>query len=421
LSTPALASQAPKITCDEIMKFKPSLLILFLALGKACLAQITITFVIDMSGQTITPQGLHIAGQFALINATSITQNWQPGAAGSQLTLVSGSTYSIQVSFPSTSAGQQLQFEFVRSNIWYGSEDYSEGNPGDPNAHLDNSCGIPDGSGGFNRVITIPSCGGQFNAIWNYCGTLLAVPPPLLTVSSNAQICAGASVQLSATSTGSVQWLPSTGLSCSLCNNPIATPTASTIYKANSTLGGCSVADSVLVAVDGITVNAGPDQNIMPGASAQLAATGSGNYNWQPASGLSCNNCPSPVVSPAVTTSYIVSSTSVNGCKSSDTVTVFVSKSPCGDIFIPAAFTPNDDGVNDKFGPVTTNASYPSSAIFRVYNRWGQLIFETKDINHKWDGKFHGIAQVTGSYVYYLSLDCNGKSTVMKGTVTLIK
>ena len=374
-----------------------------------------------MSGQTITPQGVHIAGQFAMVNTISITQDWQPGAAGSLLTLVSGSTYSIQVTFPASAAGKKLEFEFVRSDIWYGSEDYSEGNPGDVNAHIDNSCGVPDGGGGFNRIITIPSCGGQFTTMWNYCGTLSAVSPPSLTVSSNSQICPGGSVQLSATSNGNIEWAPSTGLSCTQCNSPLATPAATTLYNVKSTMGNCSATDSVLVTVDPNKVNAGADQHITPGSSTQLSATGSSTYTWQPTTGLSCSTCSSPIASPAITTSYVVSAASANGCNSSDTVIVFVSKSPCGDIFVPTAFTPNGDGTNDKFGPVSRSGLYPSSAIFRIYNRWGEVIFETKDLNRKWDGKIHGTTQATGNYVYFLSFDCNGKTTEVKGMMMLIR
>ncbi|HET9824019.1 MAG TPA: gliding motility-associated C-terminal domain-containing protein [Chitinophagaceae bacterium] len=398
-----------------------SFLVLSFAITEACNSQITITFSVDMSGQTITAQGVHIAGQFALVNAISITQDWQPGAPGSQLTLVSGSTYSIQVVFPSSAAGKKLEFEFVRSDIWFGSEDYSEGNPGDANAHIDNSCGVPDGTGGFNRIITIPACGGQFISIWNYCGNLSALSPPSLTVSSSSEICPGASVQLSATSSGNLEWSPSTGLSCTQCDNPIAAPTISTLYKVTSTTANCSVTDSVLITVDMDAVNAGPDQQITSGSSTQLNVAGSANYIWQPTSGLSCANCSSPIASPPVTTSYVVSATSANGCKSTDTVTVFVSKSPCVDIFLPNAFTPNNDGVNDKFGLLSGPGIYPSSAVFRIYNRWGEVIFETRDLTRKWDGTFHGITQATGNYVYYISFRCSGKTTEMKGIVTLIR
>jgi gliding motility-associated-like protein len=402
-------------------RLRTSFLLICFGMSHACHSQITVTFTVDMTGQTITPQGMHIAGQFALVNAISITQNWQPGAPGSQLNLVSGSTYSIQVVFSSSAAGKTLQFEFVRSDIWYGTEDYSEGNPGDANAYIDNSCGAPDGGGGFNRVITIPGCGGQFTTVWNYCGTLSSAPPPSLTISSNSQICLGGSVQLSATSDGNVEWSPSTGLSCTHCDNPVAKPAATTLYQAKSTMGNCSAIDSVLVAVNPSNVNAGADQHITPGSSTQLSATGSSTYNWQPTAGLSCSNCSSPIASPAITTSYVVSGASANGCNSSDTVIVFVSKSPCGDIFVPNAFTPNGDGVNDKFGAVSSSGLYPSSSMFRIYNRWGEVIFETKDLNHKWDGKIHGATQATGNYVYFLSFNCNGKTTEMKGMVMLVR
>jgi len=53
--------------------------------------------------------------------------------------------------------------------------------------------------------------------------------------------------------------------------------------------------------------------------------------------------------------------------------------------------------------------------------RWGEVIFETRDVNHKWDGKIHGTTQATGNYVYYLYFDYNGKTTEIKGTVMLIR
>jgi gliding motility-associated-like protein len=403
------------------MKFRLPFLILVLAISEQCLSQITITFTVDMTGQTITPEGLHIAGQFALDNAISITQNWQPGAAGSQLTLTSGSIYTIHVTFPSTSAGKQLEFEFVRSNIWFGSEDYSEGNPGDLNAYIDNSCGVPDGSGGYNRIITIPSCGGQFTAVWNHCGTLTSLSPPTLIVSSDSEICPGKSIQLSATSNGNVVWSPATGLSCSTCDNPLASPLGSTLYTVNSSMGTCSVTDSVLIIVDTSSLSAGADQYITPGASVQLNANGFLTYAWQPTAGLSCSTCSSPIASPTATTSYVVLATSANGCKSSDTVTVYVSKSFCEGIFFPKAFTPNGDGINDKFGPLTLNTINFPFKLFRIYNRWGELVFETKEFTHKWDGKFHNVDQPIGNYIYFLLLDCNGTSTVIKGNLTLVR
>ena len=179
--------------------------------------------------------------------------------------------------------------------------------------------------------------------------------------------------------------------------------------------------DSVLVMVDTSFVKAGNDQTITAGTGIQLNGYGASSFVWEPSIGLSCTNCSSPIASPAVTTSYIVHGTSTIGCKTSDTVTINVSKSPCENIFFPSVFTPNNDNVNDKFGPLCKVSILSGFRVFKVFNRWGDLIFETKDGSHKWDGRSRGVDQPVGSYVYYLEIDCNGQNTLLKGVVTLIR
>jgi gliding motility-associated-like protein len=390
-------------------------------LSLSSFSQITITFNVDMTGQTIAMGGVHIAGQFVSAGSTSITEQWVPAAQGSQMTQVSGFIYRVQVSFSSNAAGNPLQFQFVRNDIWLGAEDYSEGNPGDPDAHIDQSCGRSDGTGGYNRFITIPTCDAQFNAVWNQCGTLTLSALPTLNVSPGATICPGQTTQLTAISNGTMLWEPSASLSCSSCPDPIASPIVSTLYIIKASIGGCYITETITILVDATRVNAGPDQNILPGATLQLQANGATSYLWQANPALSCTNCSSPVVSPTLTSSYVVSGTSVNGCHSSDTVSIFVSKPICEIIFFPTAFTPNNDNINDRFGPVFTSASVFGFKRMQVYNRWGELVFETRDPNDKWDGNFHGNVQAAGSYVYFAELDCKGIHTVLNGVVTLIR
>ena len=88
---------------------------------------------------------------------------------------------------------------------------------------------------------------------------------------------------------------------------------------------------------------------------------------------------------------------------------------------IPTAFTPNGDGLNDTFGP--HNAVKADNYQFRIYNRWGQLIFESKDWKKRWDGKFNGILQGTGTFVWMLTYNDHdtGQKVLKKGTVTLIR
>ena len=99
------------------------------------------------------------------------------------------------------------------------------------------------------------------------------------------------------------------------------------------------------------------------------------------------------------------------------TVTVF---DHCN-IDVPTAFTPNNDGLNDKFGP--HNALKADKYEFKVYNRWGQLIFESTNWKERWDGKVKGKLQATGVYVWMLSYTNRDtkKPVFKKGTVTLIR
>nr|WP_241749009.1 gliding motility-associated C-terminal domain-containing protein [Rufibacter sediminis] len=86
----------------------------------------------------------------------------------------------------------------------------------------------------------------------------------------------------------------------------------------------------------------------------------------------------------------------------------------------PTAFTPNNDGLNDVFRPV--GAPFASSFILQVLNRWGQIIFESKDPKAGWDGTHRGKPAPPETYIYRMeAVDVNGKKITQKGTVTLIR
>lgn len=110
---------------------------------------------------------------------------------------------------------------------------------------------------------------------------------------------------------------------------------------------------------------------------------------------------------------------SANGCSDTRTKTVTV----VGNCYIvvPSAFTPNGDGKNDYL--YATNAFNTTNLVFRVYNRYGQMLFETRDWQRKWDGTFNGQPQASGTYVWTLSynLRTNGRPYSLRGTTTLIR
>ena len=90
-------------------------------------------------------------------------------------------------------------------------------------------------------------------------------------------------------------------------------------------------------------------------------------------------------------------------------------------IAVPSAFTPNGDGLNDYLYPL--DAYKADDLIFRVYNRWGQLVFETKDRTKKWDGRINGYPQDAGTYVWMLNYTNRdtGKKFALKGSTVLIR
>jgi len=241
-------------------------------------------------------------------------------------------------------------------------------------------------------------------------------------------VCQGLAVPLFDTGGTKYTWVPGTGLTSSSIPDPIATPSVTTQYMAIAQLAGC-IPDTNYVTVVVFplpTVDAGPDQSLLAGQTAQLQATGTliQRYLWSPGMNLNCDTCDNPIASMGATTSYTVVVTTEHGCKASDTVTIFIH---CDDsqVFMPNSFTPNGDGQNDVFYPRGAGVSIVHT--FRIYNRWGELLFERNNINlndasNGWDGSFNGSSPRPDVYVWMLDAVCtNGQPINIKGDVTIIR
>ncbi len=252
--------------------------------------------------------------------------------------------------------------------------------------------------------------------------TVQVLPVPTLTLPEQTNICKGDSVHIQPLGCTDFIWSPATGLSATNVPDPWAFPSVTTTYYVTATdANGCPVTlhDSIIV---GIIVNpstVSPETTIVLGTSVSIYANGGSNYSWTPSETLSNDNIPDPVASPTVTTTYYVTITFPDGCKSYDSVIVKVKTEPI--IVFPSAFTPNNDGKNDRYRPRIVGLV--DVDYFRVYNRWGQLLYETKSPVEGWDGMFKGVPQEVDTYVYEFS----GKSTVGKepvhqqGNFTLMK
>ena len=185
------------------------------------------------------------------------------------------------------------------------------------------------------------------------------------------------------------------------------------LYYVTVTVGGCSDKDSTLVnyAIQP-NIDLGPDQLICPGAVIVLTAGEPGfAYSWQDGSDGNTFQ-----VTEAGTYWAMVT---INGCSSTDTIEI--GADPCICVVTgPSAFSPNQDGVNDYFGQLDcTDLAYYQ---LRVYNRWGELVYETNNINGVWDGTFNGEACDVGTYVYTMQFTrITGESGITQGNVILLR
>ncbi len=148
------------------------------------------------------------------------------------------------------------------------------------------------------------------------------------------------------------------------------------------------------------------------------------SYAWTPPGGLSCTDCPHPVARPQFTQTYTVTATDNNTCTATAEVTVSV---VCTNenYFVPNTFSPNGDGMNDVFYPRGRGLARVQS--MRVFNRWGQLVFERKnfmanDPSSGWDGKMRGQPLPSDAYVYVIEFVCDNATVIpFKGNITLIR
>jgi gliding motility-associated-like protein len=164
--------------------------------------------------------------------------------------------------------------------------------------------------------------------------------------------------------------------------------------------------------------NITPTQTINYGSSVQLNADNAVYYWWMPNDGtLNNRNINNPVATPTETTLYTVYGMDSLGCVDSAKILVDVIFDT---IYIPSAFTPNGDGLNDIFRPI--GMKNQAMVEFSVYNRWGQRVFYTINKNDGWDGTFNGVKQDMDVYNYMLivALD-DGTTQMFKGTVTLVR
>ncbi|HYV91963.1 MAG TPA: choice-of-anchor L domain-containing protein [Chitinophagales bacterium] len=251
----------------------------------------------------------------------------------------------------------------------------------------------------------------------------------------SATVCPGDTVQLSASGGTTYSWSPPDGLSDPDSQNPFAVNFSSITYNvlvANQF--GCSDTASVTINVYDIpdvvvtpqdpNPNGHCDTSIYLGNSVNLSATGGVSYLWTPSTYLDDQFSATPVsILPQDSfITYYVTVTSAEGCKNIDSVTVCVNWNSL--VLVPSAFSPNKDGHNDVCRLLVRGIF--SLENFYIYNRWGEIVFQTNDLNYAenngWDGNYKGAEEPVAVYVYLvIGSDHDGNTIQRNGNVTLVR
>ncbi len=243
-------------------------------------------------------------------------------------------------------------------------------------------------------------------------------------------VCEGEEVELNPDFNANYHysWSPANNLDDINAPNPRVKPDSNIIYtvQISDADGFCQIEQTLQVivkeSIDSLFAIAEPD-TILGQGQVQLTATFDSRfvYSWSPPETLDNTLIFNPIASPIQTTTYEVLARNAEGCEALAVVTVTVVQLACEEpfIFIPNAFTPNGDGVNDVFFIRGNNFDELYLAIF---NRWGQRIFESNSADIGWDGTFDGAPLPPDVYGYYAEVRCfDGRIFVKKGNLTLIR
>ncbi len=261
--------------------------------------------------------------------------------------------------------------------------------------------------------------------------TVNVSPYPSVIAGNDTTICYGAGAVLSAvTNAAYFSWNDDPYLLHRSSLFPDAYPPVTTAYIVtvkDTFFCPKPVSDTIIVTViPPVVVNAGNDTSVVINQPLQLNASSTSssvNFTWTPSAFLNNPLVANPVAlinsNEVESVEYHVTASTSAGCKGSDSILVKIFATQ-PEIFVPTAFTPNGDGRNDIVKPIPAGIAH--FAYFRIYNRWGQLMFATPSIGEGWDGTLNGNKQPTATYIYSAEgTDYKGRVISRKGTIVLIR
>lgn len=263
-------------------------------------------------------------------------------------------------------------------------------------------------------------------------GTSLRVIPPMqLNYAQADTICTGGSVRLYVDGASHYIWRQDPGLSSYNSSNPVASPKVSTTYQVIGRDDHNCFADTAniqLTVGQPTAINVSRDTVILSGGTVELHAVSAipdiRKWQWGGNATYSCLYCATTRATVIMDEPLYCTGTNIYGCTATDTVHIRTF-CPQSEVFIPNAFTPDGDGVNDLL--IVQGRGLRIIKSFRVYSRWGELVFEKTnfmpgDRSSGWDGKIRGKPASPDVFVYICEAICErGTPAIFKGNVAILK
>jgi gliding motility-associated-like protein len=243
---------------------------------------------------------------------------------------------------------------------------------------------------------------------------------------NNAVICKGQFATLVASGSGSYIWSPSTGLSATTGSSVTCSATSTTIYTVTETVSGCSgsATSTVTVAEDNVYITASPNPALVENTQIAFASNETnGTFTWYFGDGSGSSDAAPLHMYDQVDSTYLVTlyHISPEGCK--DTAHLKIIILPGISFYVPNAFTPDGDEFNNTFNPVLSEGIDPYSYHLTIFDRWGETLFESLDIETGWDGTYYGKLVKEGVYAWKITFtnSLNAESFERHGSVTLLR
>lgn len=260
----------------------------------------------------------------------------------------------------------------------------------------------------------------QFGCVGKDSAIVLVTDTVIATAYSDTSICAGRPLTLKAMGAVYYRWFPQYLYSNYSIPNPTVFPQENTTYYVNSYIGSCYDTDSVQVVVNPLPViQTNEPVTINQGESTTLSVIGNAlNYFWYPVINLENQYATTTAAAPLQTTTYYVLGVDANGCLAKDSTIVYVTK--IHELYVPNAFSPNGDGINDWFQFYTKGIKNIRSVA--IYNRWGEQIFYNEGEKPYWDGTYKGKPLSSDVFVYVITAETFDDTTLIKkGNITLLR